>query len=431
MGTFLSASRPLTSLTALFVLWKGFLLLVALGAALGADYDTSTSLFFARLYGSRTRVSALATRLTRWDALYFMHHAREGYVFEQEWAFSAALPLVVRGLLSVLPLPVDDAAWEPVVAIAIVHASHLVAVLALHRLTMVVCGDAKLALVASALHVVSPAGLFLSAPYAESPFAALSFVGSLLFALGIKHKRHWAKRAVAIVGAGVAFGLATAFRSNGLSNGLLFAVGAFKCLDVFVRKPSISRLLALVAPVVGGLCVAAGSVVPQAAAWRRFCRDAPAGLEPRPWCSRTVPSIYTFVQSEYWDVGFLRYWTLNQLPLFLLASPMLAILIVSGFAVLRKPASGLKSLKYGPGEDYRIFARATAASQALVALLAITNYHVQVVPRLSSGYPLWYMWVAGLLMDAKRQTRGQTIVVFMVMYAGVQGGLFASFLPPA
>ncbi|KAM4063145.1 mannosyltransferase (PIG-V) domain-containing protein [Hirsutella rhossiliensis] len=431
MGPLLSASQPLASLTALFVLWKGFLLAVALAAAVAADYDTSTSLFFDRLYGTRARVPALAARLTRWDALYFMHHARDGYVFEQQWAFTAALPLLVRALVSVFPSSTGDAAWEPLVAIAVVHASHLVAVLALYRLTLVVCGDAKLAVVASALHVISPAGLFLSAPYAESPFAALSFVGSLLFALGIKHKRDWAKRAAAIVGAGVAFGLATAFRSNGLSNGLLFAVGALKCLVVFVQKPSLSRLLALVAPVVGGLCVAAGSVVPQALAWKRFCRDAPASLEPRPWCSYRVPSIYTFVQSEYWNVGFLRYWTLNQLPLFLLASPMLAILIVSGLAVLRKPASGLRSLKSGPGEDYRMFARATAAGQALVALLAITNYHVQVITRLSSGYPLWYLWVAGLLMDARRQKWGRAIVVFMAMYAGVQGGLFASFLPPA
>lgn len=300
MGPLLLASRPLASLAALFALWKGFLLLVALCAVFSADYDTSTSLFFDRLYGSQARVPALAARLTRWDALYFMHNVREGYVFEQEWAFTAALPLLVRGLLSVFAASAPAAAWEPVVAIAVVHASHLVAVVALHRLAMAVCGDAKLALVASALHVVSPAGLFLSAPYAESPFAALSFVGSLLFALGIKHKRDGVRRAAAMVGAGLAFGLATAFRSNGLSNGLLFAVYALGCLVRFARKPGLPRLLALVAPVAGGLCVAAGSIVPQVMAWKRFCRDAPPALEPRPWCAQTVPSIYTFVQSEYW-----------------------------------------------------------------------------------------------------------------------------------
>lgn len=287
----LRPSRPVASLTALFVLWKGFLLVVALAAV--ADYDTSTALFLARLDAP---VPAVAARLTRWDAIYFVDQARHGYGFEQQWAFAAALPRLVRALVSLLPA----AAPEPLVAVAVAHASHLVAVLALHRLALVLCADARLALVAAALHVVSPAGLFLSAPYAESPFAALSFVGSLLFALGVDYRRRSVTRAAAIVAAGVLLGLATAFRSNGLSHGLLFAAASLRRLVAAVRRPRPSSILALAAPVAGGICVAAGSVVPQVVAWQRYCRDVPAGLEPRPWCSRTVPSIYAFVQSEYW-----------------------------------------------------------------------------------------------------------------------------------
>ncbi|PHH88908.1 hypothetical protein CDD83_6888 [Cordyceps sp. RAO-2017] len=411
---FFSPSQPIRSLTALFALWKGFLLAVALGAAaLGPGYDTSTSLFAQRLYGSRARVPAVAAALTRWDALYYMHYVRSGYVYEQEWAFGAAMPLLVRALAAAIPSAGHQ--LEPLLAVVVAHASHLAAVLALYRLTAVVCGDARIAFISSALHILSPAGLFLSAPYAESPFAALSFVGCLLFALGIKNKHRAATRAAAVIGAGVVFGLATAFRSNGLSSGLLFAVGALRCLVVFARSPTWSRLLALAAPVIGGLCVALGSVIPQALAWKRYCRDSPAELEVRPWCLRTVPSIYTFVQSEYWNVGFLRYWTLNQLPLFLLASPMLAILITSGFAVLRNPESGLPFLKHKPGQDYGMFARALALSQTLVALLAITNYHVQVITRLSSGYPLWYWWVAACLVDPEKRRRAQAVAFFMIL----------------
>ncbi|EFJ47490.1 hypothetical protein VOLCADRAFT_91860 [Volvox carteri f. nagariensis] len=56
---------------------------------------------------------------------------------------------------------------------------------------------------------------------------------------------------------------------------------------------------------------------------------------PRPWCSAQVPYVYGFVQSEYWNVGFLRYWTWQQppqLPNFLLAAPVV-LLSVSGLAV--------------------------------------------------------------------------------------------------
>ncbi|PHH80554.1 hypothetical protein CDD80_1066 [Ophiocordyceps camponoti-rufipedis] len=415
---FFFPSQPVKSLVAFFVIWKGFLLAVAAAASLVPDYDTSTSLFFDGNYGVGAQVPALAKMLTRWDALYFMQSLRRGYVFEQEWAFGAALPMLARTVIAVMPRGIAPA-LEPVVVISLVHLSHLTAVLALHRLTMVVYDDAKLALVASALHVVSPAGLFLSAPYAESPFAALSFIGFLVFAMGQRTSRRRAGRALAVVGAGLVLGLATAFRSNGLASGLLFAVETMDCLIKFARRPSLNTLLFLASSVFGGVLVASGSVIPQAVAWKRYCRDSKG---PRPWCQRTVPSIYTFVQGEYWNVGFLRYWTVNQLPLFFLASPMLFILISSGLAMYRNPSTG---------QYHRRLVRSLAAVQTLVAVLAITNYHVQVISRLSSGFPVWYWWVAGRILDGRTRSRTRAVVLFMVLYAGIQGGLFACFLPPA
>jgi len=48
-------------------------------------------------------------------------------------------------------------------------------------------------------------------------------------------------------------------------------------------------------------------------------------LEPTTeWCTCTIPSIYGYVQDRYWNVGFLRYWTLSNAPNFLLALPALA-----------------------------------------------------------------------------------------------------------
>ena len=36
-----------------------------------------------------------------------------------------------------------------------------------------------------------------------------------------------------------------------------------------------------------------------------YCKGA--GLR-RPWCDDVAPNIYSFVQDEYWDVGFLHYY---------------------------------------------------------------------------------------------------------------------------
>lgn len=127
----------------------------------------------------------------------------------------------------------------------------------------------------------------------------------------------------------------------------------------------------------------------------------------------------------------MRYWTLNQVPLFLLAAPVLALLITSGITTLREPSLSLGSLSPGSSGKLRLFVRTLAAIQAFVALLAITNYHVQIINRLSSGYVVWYWWIASCILDQKKQNLGWAVAIFFVMYAGIQGSLFASFLPPA
>ncbi|KAM0451460.1 hypothetical protein ACHAO4_006135 [Trichoderma viride] len=433
MGLISHETSPTYSLVAVFAAWKAFLLSIALGTSVSHDYDTSTSLFFEHLYGAGVNASALATKLTRWDALYFMQAAHEGYTYEQQWAFGAALPVAVDGILR--PLRglhlVGDGALEPVVAIIFTTLAHLAAVLALHRLTLVLFSNKRLAYVAAVLHVLSPAGLFLSAPYTESPFACLSFAGNLLFAMGLRPSTATWKRMLAFLSAGVSFGLSTAFRSNGLVSGLLFAVQAIQSLLDFFRHPSVSRLTLLASLIIGGLFIAAGSAVPQTVAWYRYCKVGSIDAEPRPWCQRLVPSIFTFVQAHYWNNGFLKYWTPNQLPLFLLASPMLAILLKSGLDFSLNLAHGLGRTIPVPSETYRTFVITLAVIQTLIATLAITNFHVQIISRLSSGYPIWYWWIASSLSSDKSQKLASRVVVFMIMYASIQGGLFASFLPPA
>ncbi len=87
----LSLKYSRTSLTLSFLLWKLFLLSIALLAP-GPGYDTSSSLLFSQSseYGHLTSNSPKASHLSnlvRWDAIYFTQIARRGYEFEQEWAF--------------------------------------------------------------------------------------------------------------------------------------------------------------------------------------------------------------------------------------------------------------------------------------------------------------------------------------------------------
>lgn len=179
-------------------------------------------------------------------------------------------------------------------AILISNACHLASVFVLYYLTLQCTNNPRpkqIAWLAAALHIMSPAGLFLSAPYSESLFSFLAFFGTYIFVRSlsaIKAQRH-IYGSILTVFSGTTFFAACTVRSNGLLNGILFFAAFISALLRF----SIFRVGVLG---ISGLIVGAGLVVPQYIAYQEFC--SPEAL--RPWCTKTIPSIYTFVQELYW-----------------------------------------------------------------------------------------------------------------------------------
>ena len=74
--------------------------------------------------------------------------------------------------------------------------------------------------------------------------------------------------------------------------------------------------------------------------------------------------------------------------------------------------------------------RNLAVQQLLLALLTMTTAHVQIVTRISSAFPVW-LWYAAVPAKESDSVLFGNLVRFMVIYSVIQGGLFASFLPPA
>src|ERR1700753_414399 len=93
-------------LVALFAFWKALLLIIVyLNPSDG--YDSSTQIFFLPESSGHQPVarhptyanvstSRIASRLSRWDAIYFAAAAHRGYVHEQEWAFSWGFTTLLR-----------------------------------------------------------------------------------------------------------------------------------------------------------------------------------------------------------------------------------------------------------------------------------------------------------------------------------------------
>ncbi|KAG2486939.1 hypothetical protein HYH03_014438 [Edaphochlamys debaryana] len=276
-----------------------------------------------------------------WDAVFFADISARGYVYEQYYAFFPLMP----ALASLVP----TAFFAPLM-LAVNAAASVAATVLLFRLGEAVTADRRLAAAAALLFVLNPATIFLAAPYTEALFAAANLYG--LYCLYCKGRLLPAVAAVAV---------SCGLRSNGVVSAGY--VGHY-CLAAAVRAWPRSRVRAVGYAVLGPL-VAAIAVAPlvlfQYSAYASFCHpewtaqhasQMEAGLReaagsmggagagaagggegtgygwPRPWCASRLPYVYGFVQAQYWNVGFLRYWTLQQLPNFLLAGPVLMLSIL-------------------------------------------------------------------------------------------------------
>lgn len=155
---------------------------------------------------------------------------------------------------------------------------------------------------------------------------------------------------------------------------------------------------------------------------------------------------YLIISNLNRDNGFLRYWTASNIPLFLLAAPMITIMAVSAkWAFQTRPTAFVTGASKGTNVDAAVtdeqtkqlsneaddLLRRITIPQLVLVLYTFTNAHVQIITRLSSAYPVWVWFVAKEVVTANSKRQASYLIRYMVMYAIVQGGLFSSFLPPA
>lgn len=189
--------------------------------------------------------------------------------------------------------------------VALSHLCHFLSVLVLYAMTKNIFGplrsdDGAFPFVSAALHIISPGGAFLSAPYGESIFSFLNFAGFYTYSSALLDQRRGDSllRSAKLIAAGVLFAAATINRSNGLLSGTLFAYDAILVsLRLLTKGFSIDRLSHLLSILVGGSIITIGTLWPQYVAYTIYCG---ADAVPRPWCEKMIPSIYGWVQEHYW-----------------------------------------------------------------------------------------------------------------------------------
>ncbi|KAJ4984620.1 mannosyltransferase [Stagonosporopsis vannaccii] len=447
-------------LVMVFCAWKALLFMLTAFCP-GPGYDTSALILIDSSADRHANVRSSSRfehgvlNLFRWDALYFAKAAERGLVFEQEWAFSPAFSTLLSVTGRVISGNVESSVVYHIVAgIVISTICHLLSVLILYRLLSLLVGtggqQSRIPFVACVLHTLTPASLFLSAPYAESTFSMLNMAGMLCY---VESKASTESSSVRFreiafkLSSGLLLALATTIRSNGLLSGLVFLYDVARYLpQLLLMRSNMHELLRVFVTCVSGILIAIGFIGPQYLGYLKFCSTSSPAI--RPWCEHRIPSIYSWVQSYYWGVGFFRYWTLSNLPLFLLAGPMLWLLVYSSITFLRIGYAQPLHWRPVPHTTDALDTKPTppatcdlpelALPQLVLALAAATSFHVQIVNRIASGYPVWYLTVATWLTHRPSNLRienqsnlGHWAVRAMIMYAMIQGVLFANFLPPA
>ncbi|KAK0546409.1 ER membrane glycoprotein subunit of the GPI transamidase complex-like protein [Tilletia horrida] len=386
--------------------------------------------------------------LVRWDSVHFLQIAHKGYNQEQLFAFQPGTPALLRltGSGSFSSILEQWNASQAVLMTSILAAmASAASPWLLYRLTLRHTFSLRLSFLAGLLSIFSPAPATLVTPSPEPFFSFLVLLGLLALAPSKSDRRgsNTVSFSPSFLLASLVFTAATVFRANGcllvgfLAWHLWWNRGS-KEVPPVVRAALSSLILLPVLPL----------FLFQSVAYSIFCTDQ--SLDSRPWCSSSIPSIYTYVQKQYWNVGFLRYWELAQLPNFLLAAPILGLALYGAHLFCKGSKRTILSAIFlhqsrpvpSPGAlAFNYQAAPTLLPHVLHGIIttAVLLFfsHVQIALRFatSGGFPLvWWgaaSWVAGGAGAKGEHSRLTIVLAVLIVWNALSLALYSGFYPPA
>lgn len=367
--------------------------------------------------------------MIRWDAVHMLAIAKDGYVSELQFAFFPFLPMVSRftglffynfcGFKSFVSI-------EPLIAfiaLFITNSFHFLASIVLYNLTQLLFKSSKFAKTTALLFIFNAAVVQLSAMYTEAPFAFFTFSGLYAF---------YCKRQFI---ASLCWALAASTRSNGV---VLIGFFAYDLLSTIFKETSTLKVIQkIIFTAVYSLISVSGFLAFQFYAFKTFCLiENPT----RPWCKWTIPNIYSFVQKEYWNVGFLNYFRFKQIPNFLVATPMIiicctAVYLYFDYDHIRFLSLGLtqsnKKIRRTSKTRLPFFDGCVLPHIYLLIFMLFTNIfiaHVQIITRVFTFMPVVYWFMAHIMMNFSKAIRYR-LLIFIALYGLIV--IFSLNYPPA
>lgn len=419
-----------------------------------------------------TIVDLLLGGFRRWDSEYFLHISEHGYTYENTLAFFPLYPLCIKmlryGLINVTPF-LSVRALSLLIGVTLNVIFFVKAANTLYELGRKVLRDQRKAEIATVLFCFNPSSIFFTAPYSESLYSWLSFsvmlkcfedINSVLIIVPLSLSILCRSNGIINIGFFVYFGLKKMFNQNSV---LSFITVLLKVISILIIIAFHFGLMQVYNYYL--FCIKKSFSFPEIIKDFAIQNDfVLAGNRTNdsvsPWCSSNLPISYSYVQDRYWNVGFLRYYELKQIPNFLLALPIVLIILVNSLKYFRRNQAfcwrlGIFNLKPSimrltQVADQNQFVFIVHA--VVMTFFCVLFIHVQVTTRiLSSSNPMLYFFCASYFMtnvdqdkkkndddnggeinmfDIKRLSFLQkTIIYYFLGYYAVGTVMFSNFLP--
>lgn len=388
--------------------------------------------------------------MKRWDAQYFVHIAHYGYTYENCLAFFPLFPLFVRytayAINSIFGSFLNFHSSLLISATIVNLVFFIKSADILHRLSVRILKSESKAYKSAILYCVNPASIFFSAPYSESLFAFMSFY--TMFKCTENETLRFAN--IDITSA-IPAGLSMTCRSNGAVNLGFILYTSFKNViertlpEIVYKYKTLKHriilpflLLPLFTSSVALFMTVIVAIIPyvlvQTYNYFKFCvhndHNLPEfltssefilpGTAESPWCNSSLPLSYSYVQNHYWDVGLFKYYKLKQIPNFMLAFPIIFLILHNCLCYIKNNIRlcfrlGLRENIFNYGYPTKIsyrqklYCKTFGANDPtffvyVVHVLALTFFciafvHIQVATRLlASASPVLY-WICSSKMN--------------------------------
>ncbi|EDW74641.1 uncharacterized protein Dwil_GK22036 [Drosophila willistoni] len=390
--------------------------------------------------------------LRHWDGEYFLHIANNLYSYENTLAFYPLYPVLVRHVAQAclhLGVPLSQESLTLLIAVILNLWLFCESANLLYQLTQKIFGDSNKSWYAALIYCFNPATIFFSATYSEPLFAYASFY------LMLECVRSRSGKGFRLPRLGLALTACLLCRSNGLltlgfpiyffARHLILSLGSSHYWQVIRMTLTVVLALAILHTyyfyIYRLYCLPSVTVEhPQHIldyARERNYLTSGQGSAGSPWCAYTLPFPYTYVQSHYWDVGFLRYYQWKQLPNFLLALPMLIFMHWHCFDYLRDIVARILP-KLNPN-TYRDFIKdhltLPFVLHAIFLTVICTLYiHIQVTTRLlASATPIFYWFAADhmpkTLAQLSMRSKAGALLIWCMGYGLIGTVLFSNNYP--